>query len=742
MAGYDLQGARQAGVPDAEIAAALAPKLNYDLDGARKAGVPDAEIVNALVGKFNSTDGGAATGNPNLQRQGDKAIRSGRSIEPLLDIGGAAGISGVMGALAPEIVGGAGRVAGAFPQTRALGTFLENMVPGLRAAGRVAGATQGAISGAAGETAGQAVELAGGPQVVAEGARIVGGGVTPEFARGVAQAAKAIPNLSIFGSKTELARKVAASMNKDVSELSDAERKYLDQQIGELRGGPKSDTAQVAVGDAMAQGADDAVFREQQRLAKANQRLSDVGRVAPVPPAEMDAIGSGLRDPIVKRTAALKDANAAQYAKNEELRNQIVAAKEKAGVLVESTPEFQAMMKDLDLATGATKTARMQTPLDTVGDSGIKSNLNVIRNAVREKSVQVTENEFNDAVAAGLKGHKGTNPQTGEPAFYRDFPTSFEALDNVRRKLGEVFRGKPAEGYDAIGAEQAKKLYAQISDVQKKYAGDIQTKLLDDYARGKEGLEPFISAKGRKATALDKYDDSQFATDASALPGTYFKNRASVQALMELTGDKGIVNRAAMQYVNKKLEGATEAQATKFLRDNADWLQEVPAVRKLIADHSDKLFSRERSVRQATAFADEAAKNQAALVGGRYPADRVRNLVLNGNMDLWEKAGPAIAASPEGKANVLSAVRQVLADSPMDPTKFAERIRPALKGAALADDAALDLIETKLRAIKEMKVPESEKLGIYRRVILQATAGYGASGMARGAVEAAKAVPD
>jgi hypothetical protein len=704
MAGYDLQGARQAGVPDAEIAAALAPKLNYDLDGARKAGVPDAEIVNALVGKFNSTDGGAATGNPNLQRQGDKAIRSGRSIEPLLDIGGAAGIGGVMGALAPEIVGGAGRVAGAFPQTRALGTFLENMVPGLRAAGRVAGATQGAISGAAGETAGQAVELAGGPQVVAEGARIVGGGVTPEFARGVAQAAKAIPNLSIFGSKTELARKVAASMNKDVADLTDAERKYLDQQIGELRGGPKSDTAQVAVGNAMAQGADDAVFREQQRLGKANQRLSDVGRVAPVPPAEMDAIGSGLRDPIVTRNKAFIEAKDTQYKANEKLRDELVAAKESAGSYINKTPEFDSLVNDL------------------------KSNL---ESGKRSPDVQGTYKYILSQIESG-----------GKDVFGQPKPISFQALDDVRRNLGEVFRGKPPEGYAAIGAEDARKYYGQISDIQKKYAGDIQTKLLDDYARGKEGLEPFISAKGRKATALDKYDDSQFATDASALPGTYFKNRASVQALMELTGDKGIVNRAAMEYVNKKLEGATEAQATKFLRDNADWLQEVPAVRKLVADHSDKLFARERSVRQATAFADEAAKNQAALVGGRYPADRVRNLVLNGNMDLWEKAGPAIAASPEGKKNVLAAVRQVLADSPMDPTKFAERIRPALKGAALADDAALDLIETKLRAIKEMKVPESEKLGIYRRVILQATAGYGASGMARGAVEAAKAVPD
>lgn len=51
---YDIEGARKAGVPDAEIASALAPKLNYDIDAARKAGVPDKEIADALAKRFNS----------------------------------------------------------------------------------------------------------------------------------------------------------------------------------------------------------------------------------------------------------------------------------------------------------------------------------------------------------------------------------------------------------------------------------------------------------------------------------------------------------------------------------------------------------------------------------------------------------------------------------------------------------------------------------------------------------------
>ncbi len=216
-----------------------------------------------------------------------------------------------------------------------------------------------------------------------------------------------------------------------------------------------------------------------------------------------------------------------------------------------------------------------------------------------------------------------------------------------------------------------------------------------------------------------------------------------MQALKELTGNPALVNKAAQEYVNKKLEGATSEQTTKFLRDNASWLEkEVPLVRNMISAHADALAVAERGVRQAKTFADEAASTNKALIGGTFPANRVKNLVTNGDADLWAKAGPAIAASPDGKANILGAVRQVLADKPMTPDVFSRQLRPALKSSGLADDAALDLIQNKLQAIREMKIPEAERLGIYRRTVLQAISGYTASGMARGAVEAAKMVPD
>tara|TARA_R110000868_G_scaffold42198_5_gene143230 strand:- start:1143 stop:4556 length:3414 start_codon:yes stop_codon:yes gene_type:complete len=46
--GYDLEGARKAGISDQEILSTLAEKHNYDLAGARAAGISDDEILNAL----------------------------------------------------------------------------------------------------------------------------------------------------------------------------------------------------------------------------------------------------------------------------------------------------------------------------------------------------------------------------------------------------------------------------------------------------------------------------------------------------------------------------------------------------------------------------------------------------------------------------------------------------------------------------------------------------------------------
>ena len=671
--------------------------------------------------RFAETEGGAAIGNPNIQRQGDMGKRDFGTSEPFIDIGGAAGIGAVLGGASSEILRGAGNVVGSlpYPAARTIGGAMTAAGDVLKAGGRAAPAIAGAISGASSETAGQFAEAAGASPAVAEGARIVGGFGGAGTAEGLGQVLKAYiltPSLSVASKAKKMAMKaiIAKIDTSGVESLSDKERAFVDGVTKELRGGEKSDAPLNAVAGAIDNYNADKTLVATQGLGNAQSALSSVGRVAPIPPATLSDTGEKLRSVITLRNAKAKEVNDALYKANEAARDQIVSAKEAAGEAINKLPEFKAMVKDLKAS---------------------------LTDGVRSPDVQKTYSHILSQIGASEPNQLDKIlTQFGGPAV-ENKPITFQALDDVRRSLGEVFRGKPPEGYAAISASDARKYYAQISEIQKKYAGDAQERLLDDYARGKEGLEPFISARGRKATALDRYDEKQFATDASKLPETYFSSRASVRSLKQLTGDDSLVNHAATEFINNKLEGATAKQANEFMVKNREWLAEVPRARQMIEAYATKAAAAERGMLQAQEFAKTVASEGAALSGKRFPADRVRNLVFSGDPELWKVAGPAIAASPDGKANILASVRQVIADRPVSVDVFNRTIRPALKTSGLADDAALGIIEKKLADIEQMRLPEKQKLALTKRIALNAMAGYTAGGMARGAVETAKWVP-
>lgn len=663
---------------------------------------------------FAETQGGAALGNPNIQSQADRSKRDFGSMEPVLDIAGAGVVGGVLGAASKEILGGAGNVIGAlpYPAAQTIGNALKASSQIVGAGGRVAPAIAGAISGVGSETAGQTAGALGAGPAVAEGARLAGGfsGAGAAEAGGkLLNAYLLTPSLSLFSKAKKMTIKALVTKvdAEGMQSLSDKERAYLLKEAEVLRGEAKSDESLKAVADAMDAYASDRSLVSNQALGNAEMRAKSIGSVAPVPQATLSDTGEGLRKVITGRQGKLIEEKDAAFQATKRQVQDIITQNEANRNFINKTPEFEGIINDL------------------------KSEL------VQGKHSPEVQSSFKHILAQLDSG--------GKDVFGQPKPISADVVDEVRRSLGEVFRNKPPEGYAGLKGSMARDYYFKLRDAQVKYAGGEggpQAQLLDDYARSKEGLEPFISARGRKATALDRYNDKEFVTDASTLPTTYFKSRASVRALKELTGDEAAVNKAAMEYINTSLEGADAAAANKFMVKNRDWLQEVPRARQLIERYAASADVAERGVRQATAFVKEVQAGNAAMSGGRFPADKVRNLVESGNADLWGLAGPAIASSPQGKDNILKAVRQVLADKPMSVDKFNRTVRPALKNSGLADDAAMDLIAKKLDNIGAMKIPEREKLSLRNRIILNSIAGYTASGMARGSVEAAKYVPD
>lgn len=745
--------------------------------------------------KFGATPGGAATGNPSIQAQGVGASRStpsatGNLTNTLQTIGGAGAAGGVMGALAPEILTILGAGAAAFPATAPAAPFLFSAGAATRGA-RTLSAGAGAISGLATETAGQAAEAAGAGPFTAETARFAGGALSgPTLAMGkwAVDVFRSMSSLTM-GKKfsKEILNQIANKLEGNPESLSSQERKVLDDLILNLRGGPKSEAPMRKVYSGLESGAaqarvlsqdeannlissaerqarteyDAALTGPVQEIAGKRQRLSQIGaevvdrakqqRSTIAPDRELTDIGGDLRGVIVKRNEAALAARTEQYKADEAARNAIVDSKEAAGIHLESLPEYKALLTDLQSKLLNTKTAREAAKgMAPVTEPGVLAGYQRIYDAASRRRIQTGV----DAEGAPI---------------YQEFKTSFEALDHLRRKLGDVFRGQPAEGYDAIGAGTARKYYAQISEIQKQFAGGKdgpQAKLLQQYADSTEGLAMFGSKGGQKVTALDKYNDAEFATDASKLPASFLKTRSGIETLNNLTGDPTLVKQRALEYAaNQMGKLQSEQQVRTWMTQNREMLSTLPEVRDSVSRYADTLGRAENNVRRvdkwqkildqreraAMSDAERAAaatrslgerqakevlqfgeETATRIVGDKSAVARVRELIESGSRKQWESAAPAILGDPQAKAATFDTVRQVVADKAFRSSKgvgqwYSENLRPFIEGNGLVTRDQAESVSARLSNIENLKIPEQEKISLKMRFLLQAIAGYSGS---------------
>jgi hypothetical protein len=438
----------------------------------------------------------------------------------------------------------------------------------------------------------------------------------------------------------------------------------------------------------------------------------DIGGYPAVSPTPIAEIGSGLQQAIVKRQDSALKTRSAEFTKTKQERDAIVSQREAAGQFPQSVPEYTDIVKSLESE---------MTPGRRSADvaKSFKNILSEIKTRV-EPSPALTERQV-----------LGYDPKPAP----KETPASFQAIDDVRRKLGEVFRGKPPEGYEGIDADTAKRYYGMLSKLQKSYAGEPQAKLLDDYAQATSGLEIFSSKFGKKATALDQYREGQYP-DPSAIPAAYFKTKASVKALQELTGDRAMVEAAALDYARHQLQGKSAAQVRTW-RMNNEWLSETPKIRAQVDGYAARLEAADRGVMGAKEFTEKASSDAAMLTRKALPPQRAVELIKSGDTDLWSKITPAISKSPQAKEQLNKAARQVIADmatAKEAPAFFSRNLRPFLESSGAATKAEMDAVADGLRRIQDMAMPEAQKLGWQRRILLNAVGGETASLGSRGIV--------
>lgn len=709
------------------------------------------------------------------------------------DVATSAAIGGATGFFTPQIAMGAGQIMEKIPYkpVQMAGRAMQAAVPSLTGLKQQSiGAATGAFSGATGETAGQVAELAGAPAPIAESARILGSLAPIEI---LTSGAKGLSGLIRTVSPTAAnTRMVLRSVMDDVgaANLAGAKREEVMRRINELRQAPFTTDAQKKLYDVIAKdvqtmtgsAAQEAQALERsgtregleaQRRAKGFaglsgevsetkatilQRAKDYLRNLGDATRELSDIGRTLRDRIVARFDEQSLNRSDAYVKQKKIRDDAVLAKENSGVLVNSLDEFKTMITELRSKLLIGKEARKQTTAP-VTEKGLLNAYNNIYEAVNGRRVMA-----------------GVNKQ-GNPV-YKTYPSSFEALDAVRRKLGDVAFGKEVAGYEGLTRKVAEDYYIKLSNIQSKYAGEAQDVLQRDYEIASRLIDKFKTKAGAKATAMDRIDATKFAADDKALPSTFFNSRQSVADAIELVGDAALVEREAANFVAKNLNGKDSSAARNWItsKQNSDFLSALPNVRRSAESYianleraearaagatkvekrlgvEQKQAAREAEkapelgAREAGKVTQQAKAEAARILGTAEPADRVTDIILSGDKTLWDRIAPAIAATPNGRQILGESVRQALADRAeqgiFGTMRFYEKsLMDSLTRTGLLGKEEADQILRQLKEIASVSISEPEKLTFMGRLIKNAIIGYGLPAIPRAATGTINSIGD
>lgn len=748
------------------------------------------------VPTFESTPEGAAIGNPLAARKyGGPKDTSG--IDPLTAIVGSGTVGTFMGAVAPELLQGAATATRSVPALAPLSSGLSIMSQATRQAGRGVSSIAGGVSGLASETSGQVAEAMGASAPVAEAARLVGGAVTPELGPLALQLAR----FTVSGGPQQAAISFAKQVLNKLKEgqLSPTEQKQLLKIQSRIMGEQEPNKALKLIGDEMEKAAFDikstvALFASNLHSNAAqvarNARLAADAELAKVPGRQADiksqqeylkqlqaqtrtagestvaaigeskplsVIGSELQQAAAQRQTELRTTASAAFRETQNTVNDIVSKLEGAGNSVTDLSSYKTLVARLkqELKPG------VHSPDVAGGYQKILDQITV------KKKPDVAPTSLGELLA------KAVETEAKEPPA---LPT-FQAIDDARRLLGEAFRGEADEGYKAIGNTAQKEFYGLVSQVQKDFAGEPQTKLLTQYADSRPGLEIFGSKAGTKLTGLDKGALSQFASDPANIPKVFFSSPKMFASLVELVGDKALATQAAQQYTANELTlRKTSREVGNWMTKNREFLSTVPEIKTSVIAYQNSLQNSEREIanigskiqklgaeskataltaneaarqmlaegratsqaltKEATTVSSESAALADKLWNGRSgELKNAREAIEGGDLTRWAAIAPVIERSPEAKTAIYNAVRQVTSEIATNKAviqKFNEQMRPALERFGMLSKEEADRIAAELVKIGAKSGSEAEKLGLMRRLILQGVTGYSSSLTSRG----------
>jgi len=653
------------------------------------------------------------------------------------ELAGAAGAGAAAGFFTPELTKGIGRGASGlgrilqatpFPAPRGVGRFLETTgrgmgtyCPQMEASplhGTPVGPSfPGGAGGAVGEAAGQATEALGYRGAPAEAARFVGGMAVPTGAA-VGRTGSRYGNLLL-----DVANRYAYG-EPAKKEITQIERERIGGLLEKLRGtSPEGEAGQrlyKELEDAVAaieQKTAGRVQRMEQaaprieagiesRRAAAQTNLSNLGDVNATP----SDIGERARRMVVGAQQEFENLRGTAYDTAREQVNKIVADKQNAGQFIEGTKAFQNLEKYLQEKT-LTGRIGLEQPMAMATERGVVSAYEGALNAIRNRRVSIGTSDSAEAVrlaqdlkSKGLRVIERTDPTTNVTVYEREFPTSYEALDDFRRRLGQSAKfGEPVTGYEALSAQNAKDLYNRVSKVQEEFVGEPFKVMQNVYEQGSRALEPYAGKAGKKYAGINFDDPTRFKTDPKQLVREAFGSRQGVDDLLRLSNNNTKeVEALARDYVASSISGQPVKEVERFQKTNSDMLSHpsMANVRNQLMGYINNLKTVEaaasrgkETVRvlgkeipavtaEAKKLADEIIRDEQFAVG------RIKSLILGGNQKEWRAVAGVIGNTPKGRLDLLNAVRETIseqaASSPEKAVKtFREKIAPALPMAGI-----------------------------------------------------------
>jgi hypothetical protein len=284
-------------------------------------------------------------------------------------------------------------------------------------------------------------------------------------------------------------------------------------------------------------------------------------------PAEMTDIGNALRQKILSVQGDAIAKRKKDYNDGKLTVAQEVAEKESRGDFVRDRADFKAILEEAKQRGGIGK-AVLETPQMVAATPQLRSFYKQLFSMLSGRSA---EQEIQGKATGALN-------------------LDFNQIDEVRQLLGDSFSKPVAEGYTRLQQQAERDLYMRLSKILGEYS-DKKKNLISTYRSESQGLDIFKTARGKKATATDAYNDSAYVTDPSQLPKAYFTSRTGVEDLIQLTGgDRNLVEQQARAFVARQLQQAKTADQIRGFQDSySELLGVFPDLGRAVNQFADQL---------------------------------------------------------------------------------------------------------------------------------------------------------